>query len=205
MPRRQLKDYGLDKPYLTLRLVPTGKDDVEHELLVGKPVDKEAGRFAKLAKAPGVFVLSDKAVAAFDRSPLDFLDKKLLALDTKSIQKVRSAGPAPFVLQAEKRCLGGRGFAGTPFTAEDDAVKNALRPWANLKAERIAAYGPKIDWATYGLDKAAQTVVVTVKGEKDKTTEHQVVLGKEADKGMRFRTWTTRMRWPCSSRRRSPG
>src|SRR5262249_15655248 len=72
---KDLNDYGLEQPYLTVRLVPMGKDDPENELLIGKTVDKDGGRFAKLAKEPAIFVLGDKAVAVLDRGPLDFLDK----------------------------------------------------------------------------------------------------------------------------------
>ena len=172
---KDLKDYGLEKPYLTVRLVPTAKDEPDQEILIGKKVDKEAldrskrtetdkesGRFAKLANSSAVFVLADKAVAAFDHGALDFLDKKLLALDAKSIQKVRSAGPAPFTLQQKKDAWEVVDSPAPPFAAEEDAVNNLLRPWSNLRADRIAAYGPKIDWATFGLDKPAQTVTVTV-------------------------------------------
>src|SRR4029077_18036156 len=160
--------------------------DTEHELLIGKAVDKEAGRFAKLAKGPGIFVLGDKAVAVLDHGPLDFLDKKLMNLDTKAIQKVRSTAPASFTLQQKKDAWEVVDSPAPPFAAEEDAVQNLLRPWSNLRAERIADYGTKIDWASYGLDKPTRTIAITVSGDKDKTTEHQLTLGKEVDKGLRY-------------------
>jgi hypothetical protein len=183
---KDLKGYGLDKPYLSVRLVPMAKDDPENELQIGKAVDKDAGRFAKLAKGEAVFVLADKAVAVFDHSALDFLDKNLLSLDAKTIQKVRSVGPVSFVLEQKKDTWQVVDSPAPPFAAEEDAVQNLLRPWSNLRAERIAAYGPKIDWAAYGLDKPERTVTVTVASNKDKTTEHQLALGKEVDKGLRY-------------------
>jgi hypothetical protein len=217
---KDLKDYGLDKPYLTVRLVPTAKDEPDQEILIGKKVDKEAvpsakadkeadkesGRFAKLSNSSAVFVLADKAVAAFDHGALDFLDKKLLTLDAKSIQKVRSAGPVPFTLQQKKDAWEVLDSPAPPFVAEEEAVQNVLRPWSNLRAERIEAYGPKIDWAAYSLDKPAHTVTVTLVAEKEKddekdrdkdkdkvkvkekekTMEHQLALGKATDKGLRF-------------------
>ncbi len=131
-----LKDYGLDKPYLTVRLVPTAKDDPEHQLQIGKAVDKEAGRFAKLDKGNAIFVLSDKAVATLDHTPLDFLDKKLLAVDAKAIQKVHSAGPAPFTLEQKKDVWEIVGSPAPTFPAEEDAVQNLLRPWSNLRGPR---------------------------------------------------------------------
>jgi hypothetical protein len=167
-------------------LVPFGKDDPKQQLLIGKPVDKEAGRFAKLEGDAAIFVLGDKAVAVLDHGPMDFLDKKLLTLDATAIQKVRSAGPVSFTLQ---RKLDDWEVADSPapaFTAEEEAAQNLLRPLSNLRAERIAAYGPKIDWAAYGLDKPARTLTVTVGADKEKTAEHKLALGKEDGKGQRF-------------------
>ena len=57
---KDLKDYGLDKPYLTVRLVAAAKDDPEHQLLIGKIVGKDGKRFAKLANSPAIFILADK-------------------------------------------------------------------------------------------------------------------------------------------------
>src|SRR5262249_42746491 len=67
-----------------------------------------------------------------------------------------------------------------PFTAEEDAAKKALRPWSFLRAERIADYGPKIDWAKYGLDKPATITITVAADDKDKaakTVEHVLSLG----------------------------
>ncbi len=50
----------------------------------------------------------------------------------------------------------------------------------------MAAYGKKIDWAAFGLEKPEKTLTVTVADDKDKTKEHQLALGKETDNGGRF-------------------
>ena len=180
------KEYGLNKPYLTVRLVPTAKEDTEHQLLIGKTSDKDADRFAKLAHGSAIFVLPAKTVAALDHGPLDFLDKKLVDLDTKTIQKVRMTGPTAFTLAHKNDVWDVVDSPAPPFVAEEDAVANVVRPWASLQAARVAAYGPKIDWTAYGLDKPARVITVTSAGDKDKTSEHQLALGKETDKGSAF-------------------
>ena len=58
----------------------------------------------------------------------------------------------------------------------------------NLRAQKFAAYGDKIDAAKFGLDGSAAAVTVTAQlpGEKDKpgkTIEHTLFLGKEAPGG----------------------
>ena len=202
---KELNKFGLDKPYLTLRILPAKKEDAEQVLIIGKTVetdakaepskskadkakgeDKEVGRYAKLGKSPAIFVLPERSVKPLDHAALDFLDKKLLALDSKAIQKIRSEGTPAYTLQQKKDAWEVTDSPAPAFTAEEDAVQSLLRPWSNLTAERIAAYGSKIDWAAYGLDKPARTVTVTVAADKDKTAEHKVALGKETDKGQRF-------------------
>ncbi len=152
---KDAKEYGLDKPYLTVRLVPTAKEDAEHQLLIGKTADKDADRFAKLAQGSAIFVVPAKTVAALDHGPLDFLDKKLVDVDTKTIQKMRVTGANAFTLARKKDLWDVVDSPAPTFVAEEDAVQNALRPWTRLQAARVAAYGPKIDWATFGLDKPA--------------------------------------------------
>jgi hypothetical protein len=55
--------------------------------------------------------------------------------------------------------------------------------WANLKAEKFAAYGAKAEPAKYGLDKPSLTIKVKAQalekdGKKAEPTEHTLALGK---------------------------
>jgi hypothetical protein len=188
---KDLVPYGLEKPYLRLQVVPSAKKDAketgkERGLLVGKPTEKDAkSRFAKLEDSPAIFVLGEKVLAAVDRGALDLLDRDLLKLDTKDIQKIKATGGSgPFTLQQEKETWQVVDSAAPKFAAAEDAVQSSLRAWSHLKAEKYAAFGPKIDWKTFGLDKpvAMITAIVTEPGDKDKpgkTSEHTVALGQE--------------------------
>lgn len=198
---KDLTSYGLEKPYLRLRLIPAAAKDAkdvkdqpkERTLLVGKTTEKDAkARFARLGDSEAIFVLGEKVVAAIDRGPLDFLDKNLLSVDSKNIDKVKSAAATGgFTLQKDKDRWQVVDSPAPAFTADEGVVQNMLRSLGNLRADKIAAYGPKIDWTTYGLDKPATTIQMTVtgSGEKDKPAkaeEHTIVLGKEAKPGGRY-------------------
>jgi hypothetical protein len=177
---KDLPRYGLDKPALQVKVV--GKDMKSRTLLVGKAVPE--GRYAKLGDGDAVVLLADKAVAAFDRAALDLLDRELLSLNPRGIQKLRWQGASPFTLEPKKEQWQVVDSPAPAFLADEDAVNSTLRPWSRLRADKFAAYGPKIDFAAFGLDKPAATIAVTMNGDKDKKpVEHTLELGKETAGG----------------------
>lgn len=198
---KDLVPFGLDKPYLQVAFdaevketkpetdkdkKPEAKPKVEKKsktLLIGKPTAADAKtRFAKLADSDAVFVVAEKVVAALDHSALDLLDKNLLTLKPDDVSKIQTeTGGTTVTLQ--KTGDAWRGEAGAvKFPADADAVAALLGVWSNLKAERFAAYGPKVDWAAYGLDKPDAVIAVTSK------PNHKLVVGKpvSGDKGERY-------------------
>jgi hypothetical protein len=80
------------------------------------------------------------------------------------------------------------------FPADAPAMSELLAVWSGLRAERFAAYGPKVDPAAYGLDKPSAIVQITVQKaaanpkEKPKPEEHRLLIGKPVakDGGERF-------------------
>jgi len=189
-----LAAYGLEKPYLRLTLVATEKDkakpeqqpEKERALLIGKPVDKTSkSRFAKLADSPAVGVIGEKVVAALDHDALDLLDRELLSLEPQSIERIQSAGPKGKLTLARQ----GAGWRvldtpAAPFAADPEAIASVLGVWSNLRAQRIAAYGPQVNQASYGLEKPIDTITVTLKapsGKNSKPVEHTLALGKPVD------------------------
>ena len=175
--------YGLDKPALTIRITP--KDGKPLALEIGKTTD--GGRFAREAGKDAIFVVSDKTYAAFHHDALDLLDKTLLTLNPRAIQRVRYLGTAPFTLESMKDQWQIIAPPAAAFNVDEEAIDGALRPWLGLRAEKFVAYGPKIEWAKYGLEKPAVSITVTMnadKAEKDKKpAEHVLELGNEADGG----------------------
>src|SRR5262249_21216629 len=164
--------YALDKPYLRVTVIPVEKkgpagDDKrkdeerkdaakERVLLVGKPADKDGkARYAKLGDGDAVFVVGEKLVAAVDHGALDLLERRLLSLDPKTVERVTKADPKDkLALRGQKDDWQIPGSpAGGPFPADRDVTATFLGLVTNLKAQRYVAYGPKADAARYGLDK----------------------------------------------------
>ncbi len=178
--------YGLDNPYLRLALAP--KDGKERVLLVGKPAAETRGdRFAKLADGPAVFVVDETFVAATDRAALDLLDTKLLSVSPDALERVRlQSGDAVVELQRKGEEWQVVKSPAGEYAAYPAAVTALYGAWFDLKAERFADYGPKVDWAKYGLDKPASAVTVVLRkpaeGEpKPGAAEHTLALGKEVE------------------------
>ncbi len=210
---KDLASFGLDKPALRLTVIPaekresgvkgqeseiksqgkdTGKQEAKtpakpHVLLIGKPTAEGAkSRFAKVEDDPAVFVVGDKLLASVDRSALDLLDRKLLALDTGAITQVKSSGPKETATLKRDKGAWQVESPAAKFPADGEVMGIFLGTWFNVEAEKFAAYGPKVDWAAYGLDRPARTVTVTLtpaevgaESKSAKPEEHTIILGKE--------------------------
>jgi len=185
-----LKKYGLDEPHLRVVLVTDKPEGKERTLLVGKEAADPQQRYAKLADGDAIFVVGAKLSSALDRGALDLLDRRLLALDPKTIESVQVKGGAvPLTLQRK-----GDGWqvtespAPAPFAADGFIADAFLFAWSDLQASHFAAYGPKADLAKYGLDKPATVVTVTVQppeagGKKPPAQTHTLALGKDVEGG----------------------
>jgi hypothetical protein len=208
---KELKTYGLDKPYLRVALTTAEKKDEikpkdeskakeeikpkdetkskekakEHVLLVGKPTaEGQKSRFAKLGDAEAVFVVDQALVTAVDQNALDLLDRELLKLNAKDISRIETTkGGTILTLRRDKDDWQVEASAAQ-FTADREVMASVLKVWANLKAEKFAAYGPKVESTVYGLDKPAATIHVSLAGPADakNKTSHTLVLGKPVDK-----------------------
>jgi hypothetical protein len=183
---KDLASFGLDKPALTIRLGV--KDGKPVTLEVGKLVDKDTtSRFARQAGSDAIFVVSEKSYAGLDCDALDLLDKSLVSLNPRTIERVRYQGVTSFTLEPIKEQWQVIGSPAPAFPADEAALDDTLRAWQNLHAEKYVAYGPKIDWAKYGLDKPIETIAVTLKADekaKDKKpAEHVLELGGMANGG----------------------
>jgi hypothetical protein len=178
---KELEKYGLEKPYLKLSAtVKDGEKTKDQVLLVGKPADQPTGaRYAKPGDSDAVYVVTDKFLAAVDHSALDLLDKKLLAIDPTNISSIKSDASGTN-LKLDHQDAGWKVVespAGAPFAADEQIAARVAGVWANLNAEKYAAYGPKIDAAKFGLEKPAWTVTATVKAG-NKPAEHTIAVGK---------------------------
>ncbi len=183
---KDLKPYGLDSPALSVTLKMKG--GAEHTLLIGGPDGSGAGRYARTEKGTSVFVVSDALVKAADHVALDLLDPALLNLDPAQVEQVVSkAGDTALKLQRQGKGWQVLDAPGAPFAADEAAVAALEAVWRGLQAERFAAYGPKVEWARYGLDKpAAAVVTVRLKGEGAKPQTVEIGKPVEGESGARY-------------------
>lgn len=182
--------YGFDAPRLTLTLtLAEGTPAGPVKLVVGNPAD--GGAFAR-AEGPGVtpavFVVPNELVAVADKSALDRLDPTLLTLEPDRVTKLTVTAAESAESVTLVKAAGGEWAAeGAGFPIDGPTAATTAAAVARLTAGRIAAYGPAVKWADYGLEKPSATVTVGVAPRPPRATEtHTVNLGKTAPDGGRF-------------------
>jgi hypothetical protein len=191
-----LAKYGLDKPYLSVTLTTTAKEGeaektADRAVLIGKPTELNAkSRYAKLGdeKDKTVFVVGERLVTPLDRTALDLLDRRLLAVAPASLLSIDvKGGEAPLMLERKDSTWQVTQSPAGKFTPDLLGINGVTRVLANLEAQRFAAYGPKVDLGKYGLDKPSISVTVAVEGapaaegKKPEPIKHTLYLGKPVD------------------------
>ena len=190
--------HGFDKPALAItvtlrepkpdsKTTPPEEAPVTRTLQIGNAVaDEPNARYAKLAVGPNtaVFVIADAAFKVADKPALGWLDRNLLSLDPSKVTKVQITGPTPdanlTLVGADKQDWKPEGAA---FPLDKPLVSNLLLNATNPPVLRLAAYGPNIKWADYGLDKPDYTVTLTT---PEKPQPVVLKLGKEEPTGERY-------------------
>jgi len=182
---KDLAEYGLDKPALTIRIKPVlNKDEKEHTLLIGKATKEGGSHYAKRGNDAAIFTVSDTLVRAADHVALDLLDTKLLNLDAAKVDRLHSqAGDKALTLEKKGDAWQVTESPEGAYPADSEAILSLSSLWSDLRAQRFADYGQSVEWTKYGLDKPA--VRVTIRADKD---EHVVSLGKpvENEPGARY-------------------
>ncbi len=183
-----LKKYGLDDPHLRVALTAGKPEAKERTLLVGKTTETNADqRYAKLADSDAIFVVGSKLTASLDHGALDLLDRRLLAVDPTTLERVQVQAMTPFTLERKGEAWQvTQSPAPAPFSADALTLHTFLAAWSDLQALNFAAYGPKVDLPKYGLDKPATTLTITVQppeanGKKPPVQTHTLALGKDVE------------------------
>ena len=190
--------HGFEKPALAVTVTvrepkpdsktkPAEEAPVARTLQIGNTVaDEPNARYAKLTTGPNtaVFVIGDAAFKAADKPALAWLDRNLLILDPTKVTKVQIAGPTPesslTLLGADKQDWKPE---GTPFPLDKSLVSNLVFNATNPPVLRLAAFGPAIKWADYGLEKPEYTFTLTT---SEKPAPVVLKLGKEEPTGERY-------------------
>jgi len=190
--------HGFEKPALAVtvtvrepkpdsKTTPPEEAPVTRTLQIGNAVAEEPNaRYAKLTTGANtaVFVVADAAFKVADKPALAWLDRNLLILDPTKVTKVQIAGPTPesslTLLGADKQDWKPE---GTPFPLDKLLVSNLVFNATNPPVLRLAAYGPAIKWADYGLEKPEYTFTLTT---SEKPVPVVLKLGKEEPTGERY-------------------
>jgi hypothetical protein len=128
--------------------------------------------------------MGDKAGTILERGVLDLLDRNLVSLDPKTIERVQSKSDgAAWTLQKQGNEWKITESPAAPFTADAETENAVLNAWSKLQAVRVAAYGPMANLGQYGLDKPAITVTVTAQPADGKgaAVNHTLAIGKPVE------------------------
>ena len=185
-------EFGLDKPRLKIEFTAKEKDKEGKEitrtrsLLIGKAVPGKHEAFAKLADDSAVFRIPEATLLNTGKSALDLLDRQLLTLDSRRVNKIERGGAAK--MTAVKEGAAWKIQAGAvSFPADKPTIDSMLRTWEFLQADKIAAYGANVKLAEFDLSPPADTITVTLSaGGDNKPETHVLKLGKVTDGGARF-------------------
>lgn len=174
------RQYGLDKPALTVRIEFTDKKPAK-VLHVGKARGDKGGYFARLADGGPVFAINDDLHKQLTRGSLSYRPQTLWQLLPEEIVSLRvhKAGQKEYTLTHSGNDWKIRG----PFeaNARSDTVRTMTAELGSPKVESYTAHEAK-DLAQYGLDKPSLTVRVQAKDGK----EHTLLIGKPAAGGVRY-------------------
>jgi hypothetical protein len=185
-----LKEFGLDKPRLSVRLtVGAGKDTYTRAVLVGQTKGGAAGQktYAKRDESPVVYEVDKQILSDLEKEPFDLQNKELVKLDREAVRKVVFESPSARIeVTRVKNTPADGGFPDEVFTvvapqqgaAKKWKLSSALYSIASLRAASFEGAVPaEKDLAKYGLDKPK---TVTVLGEGDKVLA-RIRLGAEKE------------------------
>jgi hypothetical protein len=159
------KLYGLGKPALSITAHFADKNKPAQTLLVGKQREGKPEYYAKLASAPGVFVIR--------KDSHDALDKGSLAYRPLQLWQVLSTDVASLMVQKEGHDEYTLNRKGTdwqitgPFdaTALTTLAQPMVQELADLKCERYETHASK-ELQKYGLDKPYLRVTLVTAAKK---------------------------------------
>jgi hypothetical protein len=184
-PKVDAAKYGLDKPACTVTVTlsspPDGKpgEPAKHTLTLGRPVENNGERYARLDNGPGVVVLSAATVKTLEETYLDFVDRGLLKFDAASATGLlRRTGQE--ALEVVKKDDAWRLLKPADLQADERTMQSLFEQLAALRAERVAAY-PAKDVKTFGLDQPSASVTIRLAGPDGKPSEKVLKIGKPVD------------------------
>jgi Domain of unknown function (DUF4340) len=164
-----LKDFGLEQPKQTVKVVQDGAKE-PLQLLVGDKLPDSSGVYAKLPTAARVFTLPSFGVSSLEKKPFDFRDRDLLHVKRDDVRTLEVSGPeGGYALIKDDK---GEWAFTKPLQTKAGrwSVDGLVGTIEGLRMESVAAEDAK-DPKPFGLDKPARTVTLVSKDGATKTLE----------------------------------
>jgi hypothetical protein len=164
-----LKDFGLEQPKQTVKVVQDGAKE-PLQLLVGDKLPDSSGVYAKLPTAARVFTLPSFGVSSLEKKPFDFRDRDLLHVKRDDVRTLEVSGPeGGYALIKDDK---GEWAFTKPLQTKAGrwSVDGLVGTIEGLRMESVAAEEAK-DPKPFGLDKPARTVTLVSKDGATKTLE----------------------------------
>lgn len=171
--------FGLDKP--VVQLTVTDKDKKEKTLLLGKIVSEEKGtRYARLKDKSSIAIVNPVFVKAVNVDALDLLDPLVMKQDPTKIKSFKiESGMNSMTIDREGDSWKVNEPKAGSFVAEQDSISSLQALWFNLRATGFSAYGPKVDAASFGLEKPTSRIQLKLTTEEGKEETKTLELGAE--------------------------
>ena len=170
-----LSQYGLDKPFVTLKV--RLKDKELPPIAVGKNTPVGFSTYLQKGDDKKVVLTSSAFRSGVDKQVKDLRDKTILAVEDQDVHKIVIHSDDKDITLAEKDTTWSIENPG-PYPADATVVHQLLTTMRSMRAVNFPDDNPT-DLSTYGLDHPRLTV--TVIAGKD-NAEKRVLLGKEKDK-----------------------
>jgi hypothetical protein len=177
-----LAPYGLEAPRLraTVSEEPpeAPQESSQHTLLFGDNAPDQSGTYVRVAERPTIYLVDrTSAQRVIGTTAFDLRNKKILAFDTETVQKIHLQYPTS-VLTLERRGEAWRLSEPIQQTIQQRwKVDHLLAELSTLEYTKIVAESPD-DGARYGLDMPRVQITLW---QKDHHRLGPLVIGKAAD------------------------
>lgn len=170
-------EYGLEKPEWTITATVSADKPETRIVKLGK-TEPNGNRFVRVDDGPALGVLAARGAADLARGKLEFVDRTLLTFNPTTLGGfIRKKGSAE--LDIEPGNVQGWNITKPDKQKADTPLMEELADQlGNLRALRVAAFGPKDVLKSFGLDSPAAVVTLKV---GDKSDEKVLKIGKSVD------------------------
>jgi hypothetical protein len=179
-PDRLDREFGLTHPALSVTLHFMDSKKPVQTLLIGSQQAAKPEYYAKLASAPGVFIIKKEIRDALNQDSLAYRPLQLWQVQPDSIREVRVQKVGPeYHLRHEGQTWHITGPFDAPVPA--DQLRPITDELVGLRCERYIAHDAK-HLANYGLEKPYLRVVVRERIDEKAARERVLIIGKPTEK-----------------------